>query len=140
MGLPSGIVPCGGPFCMEPGIREVLMGAASEAVSYAKNFGDVPVLIIVLFIFIALLIWLIKQMASISKTVKDLENKVDGKNAEQDKQIAFLQQHYVTKEDMFQQFGGWRTEIAKISDQVTKMSDIFSGQILHLTELITKER
>lgn len=116
------------------------MGAASEAVSYAKNFGDIPVLIIVLFIFIALLIWLIKQMASISKTVKDLENKVDAKNAEQDKQIAFLQQHYVTKEDMFQQFGGWRTEIAKISDQVTKMSDIFSGQILHLTELITKER
>lgn len=111
-----------------------------EAVSYAKSFGDIPVLIIVLFVFITLLIWLIKQMSSISKAVKDLENKVDAKNAEQDDKIIYLQQHYVTKEDMFQQFGGWRTEIAKIGDQVTKLSENVNGQILHLTELITKER
>ena len=116
------------------------MGTAGEAVSYAKSFGDIPVLIIVLLIFIALLIWLIKQMSSISKTVKDLENKVDSKNSEQDERIMFLQQHYVTKEDMFQQFGGWRTELGKIGDQVTKLSENVNGQILHLTELITKER
>lgn len=111
-----------------------------EAVSYAKSFGDIPVLIIVLFVFIALLIWLIKQMSSISKAVKDLENKVDAKNAEQDDKIIYLQQHYVTKEDMFQQFGGWRTEIAKIGDQVTKLSENVNRQILHLTEMITKEK
>ena len=115
------------------------MGAAGEAVSYAKSFGDIPVLIIVLLIFIALLIWLIKQMTSISKTVKDLENKVDSKNAEQDDKIGYLQQHYVTKEDMFQQFGGWRTEIQKIADKLTRLSDNTSNQILHLTELITKK-
>ena len=111
-----------------------------EAVSYARSFGDIPVLIIVLFVFIALLGWLIKQMSSISKAVKDLENKVDAENAERDDKIIYLQQHYVTKEDMFQQFGGWRTEIGKISDQVTKLSDNVNRQILHLTEMITKEK
>lgn len=116
------------------------MGAAGEAVSYAKSFGDVPVLIVVLLIFIALLIWLIKQMASISKEVKDLKTNVDLKNGEQDEKIIYLQQHYVTKEDMFQQFGGWRTEIGKISDGLTKLSQNVNSQILHLTELITKER
>ena len=116
------------------------MGAAGEAVSYAKSFGDIPVLIIVLLIFVALLIWLIKQMANVSKAVKDLETKVDTKNADQDEKIIYLQQHYVTKEDMFQQFGGWRTELGKIGDGLTKLSQNVNSQILHLTELITKGR
>lgn len=101
----------------------------NEAITYAKQFGDVPVLIIVLLVTIALLLWIIRQMVILSKSIKELECKMNAKTADQDEKISHLQQHYVTKEDMFQQFGGWRTEINKVSDQ-----------ILHLTELIAKER
>lgn len=43
----------------------------------------------------------------------------------QDEQIQYLQLHYVPKEDMFTQFGGWRTEIGEVRKSIN-----------HLTELV----
>lgn len=110
-----------------------------EAISYAKSLGDIPLLIVVLLLVLAFLVWAIAMLNSLNKAIKavsaacdakikELQEREDEKNKEQDDKLAFLQQHYVTKEDMYQQFGGWRTEIGKVSDQ-----------ILHLTELVTRK-
>lgn len=109
-----------------------------EAIDYAKSLGDIPLLIVLFFITLGILAWVLVQLASLYKAIREIRKSMDQKNAEQDDKIAFLQQYYVTKEDMFQQFGGWRTEIGKISNQVDKMSENVNKQILHLTELVTK--
>lgn len=109
--------------CLKGDLNEV------EFLSTASSLGAVPTLIFLLCIVGAFLIWTIRMMSVISRSVKKLEDDTKAKDKEQDDRIAHLQQHYVTKEDMFQQFGGWRAEINKVSDQ-----------ILHLTELIARGR
>lgn len=100
-----------------------------DFLNIASELGTIPTLIFLLCLVATFIAWVIKMMAGISKSIKELESAQKAKDKEQDDKIAHLQQHYVSKEDMFQQFGGWRTEIGNLS-----------GQILHLTELIAGKK
>ena len=65
------------------------------------------------------------------KNAQNLEKHIDEQkeiDKEQEDKINFLSQHYVTKEEMFQQVGGWRAELTAVNQN-----------ILHLTELISTE-
>lgn len=94
----------------------------------ASSLGTVPTLIFLLCLVGAFLYWVIKTMAGISKSMKDIKEKQEKKDKEQDDKIAHLQQHYVSKEDMFQQFGGWRTEISNLSAQILHLTELMAGR------------
>ncbi len=64
----------------------------------------------------------IKALSDLIHSVSDAQKEVDRR---QDEQIQYLQLHYVPKEDMFTQFGGWRTEIGEVRKSIN-----------HLTELV----
>lgn len=99
-----------------------------DFLSLANSLGPVAVIILLLIIVIMLL----QKYKEISENnALKLEKHIDEQkevDKEQDEKINFLSQHYVTKEEMFQQVGGWRAELTAVNQN-----------ILHLTELISKE-
>lgn len=93
----------------------------------ASQLGPVALIILLLIVIIMLLKQYredAKELKAIVSKMKDEQKAVD---TAQNEKIAYLQQHSVPKEDMFQQFGGWRTELNNVNQN-----------ILHLTELIAK--
>jgi hypothetical protein len=100
-----------------------------DFLSIANSLGPVAVIILLLIIVMMLL----QKYKEISENnALKLEKHIDEQkevDKEQDEKINFLSQHYVTKEEMFQQVGGWRAELAAVNQN-----------LLHLTELISKEK
>ncbi|MGD1818908.1 MAG: hypothetical protein ACPKOI_03375 [Pleomorphochaeta sp.] len=99
-----------------------------DFLSIANSLGPITVIILLLIIVIMLL----QKYKEISeKNAQNLEKHIDEQkeiDKEQEDKINFLSQHYVTKEEMFQQVGGWRAELTAVNQN-----------ILHLTELISTE-
>ncbi|WP_319758145.1 hypothetical protein [uncultured Sphaerochaeta sp.] len=98
-----------------------------EFLGIASQLGPVALIILLLIVIIMLLKQYredAKELKAMVSSMKDEQKAVD---TAQNEKIAYLQQHSVSKEDMFQQFGGWRTELNNVNQN-----------ILHLTELIAK--
>lgn len=110
-----------------------------EFSGFIRDLGPVPVAIFLLCICGAAFFWLNHQMSDVSRSIAAMRDEQKRKDKEQDDKIDQIINHYVQKEDMFRQFGGWRTEINKVSEQQQRMSDTLTSQILHLTELLVKK-
>ncbi|WP_320130265.1 hypothetical protein [uncultured Sphaerochaeta sp.] len=93
-----------------------------------NDLGPTALVILLLIVIVMLLRQYrdeVKEQKLQLKKHIDEQKETDGT---QDEKIAYLQTHGVSKEDMFQQFGGWRTELNNMNQN-----------ILHLTELIAKK-
>ena len=99
-----------------------------EFLGIASELGPVALIVLLLIVIVMLLRQYrdeVKEQKIWMKAHVDEQKKID---TTQDEKIAYLQTHGVSKEDMFQQFGGWRTELNNMNQN-----------ILHLTELIAKK-
>lgn len=98
-----------------------------EFLGLVNSLGPVSVIILLLIVVIMLLQ---KYREEVKGQGNKLSKHIDEQKElekEQEEKIAYLSQHYVTKEDMYQQFGGWKAELTTVNQN-----------ILHLTELISK--
>jgi predicted Holliday junction resolvase-like endonuclease len=98
-----------------------------EFLSIVNSLGPTALIILLLVIVIMQLKQYREDVRSVKGWVATQQEEQKKRDQEQDDRIAYLQQHTVSKEDMYQQFGGWRTELATVNQN-----------ILHLTELVTK--
>jgi hypothetical protein len=98
-----------------------------EFLSIINSLGPTAVIVLLIVLVLMQMKNQSKEMSGIAKRIDATASKQEEKDKEQDEKIAFLQQHYVTKEDLFQQFGGWRTELGNVNKQ-----------LLHITELVAK--
>lgn len=98
-----------------------------EFLGIASQLGPMALIILLLIVIIMLLKQYREDAKELKALVSSTKNEQKEVDAAQNEKIAYLQQHSVSKEDMFQQFGGWRTELNNVNQN-----------ILHLTELIAK--
>lgn len=99
-----------------------------EFLSIVNSLGPVSVIILLLVIVIMLLQ---KYKELCEQEAKRLEKHIFEQkeiDKEQDDKINYLQQHHVSKEEMFQQTGAWRAELTAVNQN-----------ILHLTELLSQQ-
>ncbi|MDD7202423.1 MAG: hypothetical protein SPF89_11170 [Sphaerochaetaceae bacterium] len=100
-----------------------------EFLSLVNNLGPTALIILLLVIVIMSIRQYRDDVRSTKSWFASQIEEQKKRDKEQDDKILFLQQHTVSKEDMYQQFGGWRTELANVNQN-----------ILHLTELVNKQR
>lgn len=98
-----------------------------EFLSIVNSLGPTAVIILLIVLVLMQMKNQSKEMGGIARRIDGMAEKQAEKDKEQDEKLGYLQQHYVTKEDLFQQFGGWRTELGNVNKQ-----------LLHITELVAK--
>jgi hypothetical protein len=98
-----------------------------DFLSLVNTLGPTALIILLLVIVIMQIKQYREDTQEGRKALNVLKEEQKKKDAEQDEKILYLQQHTVSKEDLYQQFGGWRAELATVNQN-----------ILHLTELVSK--
>lgn len=98
-----------------------------EFLSLVNSLGPTALIILLLVIVIMQMRQYRDDVRGTKEWVSRQLEKQEERDKEQDEKISYLEKHTVTKEDLYQQFGGWRSEINEVKQS-----------ILHLTELISK--
>ena len=126
----------------------------STFIKLIGEFGMVPTLLIIIAVVWFMLREIKKEVAGLNKglekvqaelcrKIDNLQEHSDEKDEELKKEfcrleerVAFVEKEYVTKEDHYQDLGGWREEIRESHRKIDNISRLFLENIQKLTEII----
>lgn len=116
----------------------------STAKDLAGPWGQFVLLIIVVAIMLGLLIRMMKSTAdsvsALRGDIKDFEKEQKERDLKQDREIHFIRENYVRKEDMYRELGGWKTELNRLGDRIDRNQQENQKLLLELTKAIQEEK
>lgn len=99
-----------------------------EFLSIANSIGPTALIILLQVIVITQMRLYREEVKAIRVSVQRLGEEQRRVEEELTEKIVFVQTRYVTKEDMFSQFGGWRTEINEVNRNILHLTEMVAGK------------
>lgn len=127
-------------------------------VSILGKFGIIPVVVFLIAVVWFLLREIKKEVSGIKASItamkediaeklsayKDhsdqMDEKIEGQLGETAERLAFVEREYVSKEDLYQDLGGWREEIRETNQRIDTMRTDLTNSIQNYMGLIVHGR